>query len=222
MRKSVFYWIMFILVSLVCFLWQYRYRDYYSRTTCVLSKKNKENQPISIEYFDYDEERDFADIDNLMETYKFWLFHGDYKKGECPLYPNFKSQIHASDFDSKVNVPYFIKIARVEDRCVGFITYYISENREAKTNDSIKKLGRIHLVCVDQHYRRLGIARHLVGMAVDFFQKNNCQRAYLVTRPENIRAKDLYHKLGFNEVNKNDIRHDVFDKDPADILVKEL
>lgn len=212
MNKKLLYWIVFIIISLVSIfpLKQY-YSDYVSSADFL--------HPISVEYLDYKKERDFTDIDNLMEKYKFWLFHGDYKKGECPLYPNFEKLTHVSDFDLHVDVPYGIKVARIDGRSVGFITYYISENKYAKA-DEPKKIGRIHLVCVEENYRRLGIAKRLIEDVMNFFKENNCQKAYLVTRPENIRAKGLYYKLGFNEMNNQE--NNVFDKNPADVLLKIL
>jgi ribosomal protein S18 acetylase RimI-like enzyme len=213
MSKNNFYWAVLVIVSLVSIFYTYRYNNDFNSADFL--------HPVCVEYLDYDKERDFLDIDNLMEKYKFWLFHGDFKKGECPLYPNFEKLTHTSDFDSTVDVPYRIKVARMNGRCVGFVTYYMSENLVVNS-DQVKKLGRVHLLCVDEEYRRSGIAKNLVEGAIAFFKEKGCQRVYLVTRPENIRAKALYYKLGFYEMNKNTIENNILDKDPADVLSKEL
>lgn len=211
MNKKILNWVCFIIISLIA-----SFRVYYN---CEFFTSADYLHRISVEYLEYQKERDFKDIDNLIEKYKFWLFHGDFKKGECPLYPNFEKMTYVNDFDLKYDVPYYIKVARVDGTSVGFITYYISENKHAKSGES-KKIGRVHLVCVDENYRRLGIAKRLVQDVIDFFKENNCQRAYLTTRSENIRAKSLYYKLGFNELNNKE--NNIFDKDPADVLIKEL
>jgi ribosomal protein S18 acetylase RimI-like enzyme len=157
-----------------------------------------------------------------MVKYQFWLFHGQtFKKGDCPLYKNFESKMHSDDFDTNLQVPYYIKVARIGNHCVGFITYYISERRTEEKNGDIKKLGRIHLLCVDEKYRRLGIAHYLMSNVIDYFKENKCDRVYLITRPENSRAKSLYYKLGF-VVTSNNEEVDVFDRDPAIILVKDI
>ena len=217
-KKSFFYWIIFIIVNIVNMLIKYRFTDPFASQL----EENKQKNFLVVDYVDYDKQKHFNDVDNLLEEYKFWLFHGDFKKGECPLYPNFNTKMHASDFDSAMNVPYYIKVAIVDNKCVGFITYYISENLQAKNNE-FKKIGRIHLLSVDKQYRRLGIANKFITDCMNFFKLNNCQRIYLITRPENIRAKGLYYKFGFTEIKKDkSIDLDVFDRDPADILVKDL
>lgn len=186
-----------------------------------INSTNVVNKICEVEYSDYEKERDFNDIDDLMMRYKFWIFHGDFKAGECPLYPNFKNMSHKNDFDATMQVPYFIKVARVDGKCVGFLTYYFSENTMVgKKGQEIKKIGRVHVLCVDEKFRRLGIAKKLVEFAIDFFKINGCQRVYLITRPENIRAKNLYHKLGFFESNNDE--KNVFDLNPADVLIKDL
>lgn len=216
MKKKIFSLIIFIVVFVVGVFIRNYYKDYY--------KESWESHVSVIDYADYDKIRDWADVDNLMEKYKFWLFHGGFETGKCPLYPNFENSTHSDDFDSANNVHYYIKVVRVDNRCVGFVTYYISENFKSK-KDELKKLGRIHLLCIDENYRRLGIAKKLVEECMLFFKKQNCQRVYLITRPENIRAKALYYKFGFSEATDRSggvVERNVFDKDPADILIKDF
>jgi ribosomal protein S18 acetylase RimI-like enzyme len=175
---------------------------------------------VEVIYSEYNKEKDFFELDVLLEKYKFWLFHENYKKGECPLYSVFDSMQHNNDFDNLLVVPYYIKIARVKDKIVGFVSYYISGNM-SEDNKDIKKIGRIHLLCIDESYRRFGIARNMISDVLRYFKEEKCDRAYLVTRPENIRAKELYYKFGFHEVQQNDLSS-IFDTDPAHMLILDL
>ncbi len=172
-----------------------------------------------IEYIDYDQMRDLDGIKKLMEKYKFWLFHGEFKNGENPVIMNFNSGYHIDDLGLNVMVPYIIRVVRDGERVVGFVSYYISENVNKRIGEK-NKIGRIHLLCVEEDYRRFGIGKKLIKECMDFFKLEHCDRVYLITRPENIRAKSLYYKFGFSEIKNDNV--DAFDKDPADILVNDF
>lgn len=174
-----------------------------------------------IVYTKYDEKRDYASLDELMTKNAFWLFHGNVEKSKVDIYKNMREETHSDDFDAEIKIPYYTLVARKENKVVGFITYYISTFKDPQTKEE-KKIGRIHLLCVDNDFRRGGIGMYLVTEAIEFFKKESCFRAYLATRPENIKAKSLYYKLGFVESEKADFVSCLYDENPADFLIKDL
>lgn len=176
----------------------------------------------NIVYSEYDVKRDHVSLDELMTRNAFWLFHGNFEKSKIDIYKNMIEKTHNSDdFDVAHKVPYYTLVARKENKVVGFITYYISTFKDLQTKEE-KKIGRIHLLCVDGDCRRGGIGMHLAEEAIKFFKKEFCFRVYLVTRPENIKAKSLYYKLGFVESEKTDFVSCLYDENPADFLIKDL
>lgn len=175
-----------------------------------------------ITYSEYDVKRDHASLDELVMKNAFWLFHGNVDESKLAIYNNMREKTHSSDdFDVLEKVPYYTLVARKENKVVGFITYYISSFKDFQTHET-KRIGRIHLLCVDSDCRRGGMGIHLVKEAIEFFKKEHCFRAYLVTRPENIKAKSLYYKVGFVESEKTDFAACLYDENPADFLIKDL
>lgn len=186
-----------VFASVFCFVgWQYFFKE-------------KE----SVQYLVYDKKRDEKDIDLLLEKNIFWLVHGDGREGIKSLKKTFASGKNKDDFDPSVEVPYFIKVARLGDKTIGFASYFGSDE---------KKIGRLHILCVDQEYRRLGIGKKLVEDILAFFKDRHYEKVFLYTRPENIRGKALYKKLGFYEVDQENTLERLYEKDPGDVLVCQL
>jgi ribosomal protein S18 acetylase RimI-like enzyme len=204
-------YIFFLIIVLFSFIGCMK-RDLFQR---LLKRDN-------ITYSEYDAKRDHASLDELVMKNAFWLFHGNVDKSKLAIYNNMIEKSHISDdFDVFEKVPYYTFVARKENKVVGFITYYISTFKDPKTHET-KKIGRIHLLCVDSDCRRVGIGIHLVKEVIEFFKKEFCFRAYLLTRPENIKAKSLYYKVGFVESEKTDFAACLYDENPAEFLIKDL
>lgn len=159
----------------------------------------------------YNSNRDKIELEILLEQNKFWLFHGEAEEGKKRVLESVSLGLHNDDFEKNKKVPYYVQVARVKDKVVGFITFFGSEE---------KKIGRVHLLAVDGSCRRLGIAEQLVLFAVEHFKRLGYQKVFLYTRPENIRAKKLYKKLSFYEIGKEE--ENLFEKNPGDLLMLDL
>ena len=159
----------------------------------------------------YNSNRDKIELEILLEQNKFWLFHGEAEEGKKRVLECVLLGLHNDDFEKNKKVPYFVQVARVKDKVVGFITFFGSEE---------KKIGRVHLLAVDGSCRRLGIAEQLVLFAIEHFKRLGYEKVFLYTRPENIRAKKLYKKLSFYEIDKGE--DSLFEKNPGDLLVLDL
>lgn len=114
---------------------------------------------------------------------------------------------HDKDFPipltNKVNIEdYLVKISKLgksiiclsNGKIIGLIFYY----------DNDKKLHRgfISLVSVDKYYRRNGIAKELVKLALKEMSKNNIQWCEIPTHITNNSAINLYESLGFIQEKK--------------------
>jgi len=64
------------------------------------------------------------------------------------------------------------------------------------------KVGYISTVMVHPNYRGRGVAKRLLGKAVDYIRKSGMERAVLHVVSTNVPAKNLYTKLGFKEFEK--------------------
>jgi ribosomal protein S18 acetylase RimI-like enzyme len=161
----------------------------------------------------YQPNRDKIELEILLEQNKFWLFHGEAEEGKKRVLESVSLGLHDDDFEKNKKVPYYVHLARVKDKVVGFITFFGSEE---------KKIGRVHLLAVDGAYRRLGIAEQLVLFSVEHFKRHGYQKVFLYTRSENIRAKKLYKKLLFYEIEVKEEYENLFENNPGDILVRDL
>lgn len=179
----------------------------------VKNKYDSCSSALIISYDSYNKTKDLFQVSALLEQNKFWLFHGNAEEGKKKILNNILSELHQDDFDEKKKVPYFVKVARIKEKVIGFITYFGSEE---------KKVGRIHLLAVDGDFRRSGVAQTLINIAISYFKEKNYEKVFLYTRPENMRAKKLYKKLNFYEINQEENVEQLFDKNPGDILVLEL
>jgi len=66
------------------------------------------------------------------------------------------------------------------------------------------RFGEGHILNLALHpsARRMGIAKHLIGSALDFMRVNDCLFVYLEVRVSNTAARNLYQGLGFEEVGR--------------------
>lgn len=198
-RKGLLY-ISSGIFFLIFFCFSYRYISFSRAENVVLYEK-------------YIDGKDDEALDIILERNKFWLFHDHAEESKKKILENIVSGRQQDDFNSRARVPYYTRVARVNDKVVGFITYFGSDE---------KKIGRIHLLAVDSDFRRLGVAQNLVQFALEYFRSKGYTKVFLYTRPENVRAKKLYKKMSFYEVDQGDNVHFLFDQNPGDILAIDL
>lgn len=194
-RKYVGYILFFTFILFVSYTW--------------IHLTNNVDDVVS--YGLYQEQRDLAELEVLLEQNKFWLFHGDAEEAKKKILESVISGLHDDDFEKDAKVHYYVHVARVKNKMVGFVTFFGSEE---------KKIGRVHLLAVDCAYRRLGIGEQLIEFAIEHFKRLGFNKIFLYTRPENIRAKKLYKKLCFYELERDENR--LFDKNPGDVLMLDL
>lgn len=161
----------------------------------------------------YEDNRDKLELEIILEQNKFWLFHGEAEEGKKRVLESVSLALHDDDFVKDKKVSYHTHVARVKDKVVGFITFFGSEE---------KKIGRVHLLAVDGSCRRLGIGEQLILFAIEHFKRYGYQKVFLYTRPENIRAKKLYKKLSFYEIEVEKEYESLFENNPGDMLVRDL
>jgi len=65
-----------------------------------------------------------------------------------------------------------------------------------------KSIGFIEHVIIDENYRRKGVGRKLMEMAIKYAKDNNCYKVVLQSGNKRIEAHELYEKLGFNGESK--------------------
>ena len=64
----------------------------------------------------------------------------------------------------------------------------------------------IHHVCVSAEYRRKGIAKKLLNMALEYAQKENLHYVYLITQTDNLPARRLYESCnGYNHPKNKEL-----------------
>jgi ribosomal protein S18 acetylase RimI-like enzyme len=104
-------------------------------------------------------------------------------------------------------------IAQAGDDIAGFV--HVEEYRE---NDGA--LGYISNIHVAKGYRGMGIAKHLLTTAEDYFKKKNIRRLQLEVEENNRAAMGLYLKNGY-KLTRYDAPKDEFTP-PGEYMEKEL
>ena len=87
-----------------------------------------------------------------------------------------------------------IILARINDKCVGFVQLYpffssVNASRLLVLND----------LFVDPTHRRMGVAQQLMKSAALLARETNCKGLILETTNDNTKAQSLYEKLGWTE-----------------------
>ncbi len=122
---------------------------------------------------------------------------------------SFTSPWSARFFLEEIRVSYakFV-VAEMEGRIVGYIIYW-----------QLLKEVDIHNLAVHPAYRRRGIGRSLLSLAVDSAKGQGSNRVTLEVRKSNQAAQQLYHTLGFVE---RGVRKGYYSDDGEDALVMVL
>lgn len=174
---------------------------------------------------EYEQGKDDQGISDLLEENVFWVFHDpDYKEVKAKLLQDIalKSHHHYDDGSKDgMKSDYKTVVACLKSgEVVGFINYYIFDIENTNHENKKLKMSRIHLLAVRKQFRRMGIAEQLLHFILDDMKKKYVNRVFLVTRPENVRAKNLYYKFSFVEVDRQN--RDIFEKNGYDVLLKDL
>ncbi|TMI58472.1 GNAT family N-acetyltransferase [Candidatus Bathyarchaeota archaeon] len=95
--------------------------------------------------------------------------------------------------------PDFFLVAELNKRIVGFIYGRESKNVPDKVLQRWKatKVGSVEVLAVEEQYRRRGIATLLLNRLFVVFKRRGIDTVTLTTPADEIGAKELYDKLGF-------------------------
>jgi len=95
--------------------------------------------------------------------------------------------------------PDFFLVAELNKRIVGFIYGRESKNvpDEVLQRWKATKVGSVEVLAVEEQYRRRGIATLLLNRLFVVFKRRGIDTVTLTTPADEIGAKELYDKLGF-------------------------
>ena len=96
----------------------------------------------------------------------------------------------------KYNIKYFI--AKDNEKIIGSCYICIIPNLTFNG----KSIGYIENVITDENYRRKGIGKKLMGMAIDYAKENNCYKMVLQSGIKRKEAHKFYENIGFNGESK--------------------
>jgi GNAT superfamily N-acetyltransferase len=96
----------------------------------------------------------------------------------------------------KNNIKYFI--AKENDEIIASCYICIIPN----LTHNGKSIGYIENVITDSKYRRKGIGRKIMEMAINYAKKNNCYKIVLQSGIERTDAHKFYENMGFNGLSK--------------------
>ncbi len=132
--------------------------------------------------YEFNAERDTQDILNLFDQNWYWLIANE---GSSPaFYLKYRTPNENPAYFGKMN----IKVLREDDKCVGFVTYYMEQPKE----------WRLLFLAVDEKYRGKGYGTMLARYAMDKMTQAGAEKIGLWTRLSNP-AQSIYTKLGFVE-----------------------
>jgi len=130
------------------------------------------------------------------------------------LIKNKDEKIWGNSYRKKIQ----IKSCIVDKELTGFICYLneFSDDPYDQTNimgnrSNLTKVGYIALLCVSKNHRQQKIGTKLIYDALeDLFNKENVKYVTLITADDNLKAKNLYEKIGFKKTNIDKTTNTVF------------
>lgn len=93
---------------------------------------------------------------------------------------------------------YILVIRNSASQLAGYITCQLEADQ---------RVGRIGLVAVDTTQRKQGYGRTLVAAALQWFRKQGCIEAKVVTQASNVAAQRVYQSFGFRTAEANATFH---------------
>lgn len=130
--------------------------------------------------------RDAESILKIFDKDWYWLVASSREEYS----PDFMLKNRAYDKDPSHFGKLTIKVLRDNNKLAGFTAYFNKKIYE----------GFLLYVAVDSDFRGKGYGEKLTNYAVEDMFANGCNIVKLVTRTENIKARSLYKKLGFEEI----------------------
>jgi len=134
---------------------------------------------------DFSPMRDTKPILNIFDKDWYWLVASSRQEYS----PAFTLKYRTPDKDPKNFGKLIIKVLRDDDKFAGFSAYYKISFYE----------GKLLFVATDQAFRGKGYGEKLTRHAINDLFKRGCKVVKLVTRTNNIKARNLYKKIGFTE-----------------------
>ena len=135
-------------------------------------------------------ELNLKDIDSLLELY---VQLSDVNKN----YSYEKSvAVWKDEIENNKNIKYFgaVDNGRVVSTCYCAIIPNL-------TNGS-RSIGFIENVITDENYRKQGLAKKVIEMAVNFAKENDCYKVFLESGVARTEAHKFYEKIGFETGSK--------------------
>lgn len=140
-----------------------------------------EKSPIS----DFIYSRDSQDILKVFDKNWYWLVASTRQEYS----PDFMMKNRTPDKDPSNFGSLIIKVLRDNNKFAGFTAYFKKKLYE----------GFLLYVAVDNDFRGKGYGEMLTNYAVNDLFASGCNIVKLVTRTENVKARALYKKVGFEE-----------------------
>jgi GNAT superfamily N-acetyltransferase len=94
------------------------------------------------------------------------------------------------------NIKYFL----AKDNCKIIGSCYVCIIPNLTYNG--KSIGYIENVIVDKNYRKKGIGKKIMEMAIEYAKENNCYKVVLQSGIKRVEAHSFYEKIGFNGESK--------------------
>ncbi len=141
--------------------------------------------------YEFEYARDMQTISNMFDRDWYWLIPGD----RDSYSPEDAFRYRAPHQNIRYAGRLAIKVMRQKDQLIGFVAYYMKS----------PTLGFLNFVVVDPAFRGKRYAEQMVQHAVDDMIKRGAKKITLLTRPSNIRARQVYKRLGFKEVREDDM-----------------
>lgn len=139
--------------------------------------------------YDFDDARDTQEILNLFEANWHWLV-------ATPDYsPAYMLKNRAPNQNPLYHGKLSIKVLREQGVFIGFIAYYKKKPQE----------GFILFVAVKEEFRGKRYAEQLTNYAINDMREQGAKSVWLVTRLSNARSQALYTRLGFYELQHDDV-----------------
>jgi ribosomal protein S18 acetylase RimI-like enzyme len=146
------------------------------------TKRNISN--IQVREYKGEDKEEFM---RILNDNWFWMIQGESKQDDS----NYRKQLDTKRAYGHENEILNARMITVNDNIAGFSTFHKYD----------EKIARIQFLCVDKKFRRMHLAEKLMKYVIrEIFQDKDTEMIMLTTRSENIRAHNLYKKLGFEEV----------------------
>lgn len=139
--------------------------------------------------YDFDDARDTQDILTLFEANWHWL------TASPDTSPAYLLKHRSPDQSPLSHGKLSIKVLREHGVFIGFIAYYKRKPQE----------GFILFVAIKEEFRGKHYAEKLIRFAIDDMREQGAKSVWLVTRLSNARAQALYTRLGFYELQHDDV-----------------